>query len=69
METTVRAEYVRKALCQKCYAAEHDVPMVQEPYRKVVQSVRGVVTCANCGKRVTRGYVVIYESTHKRSIH
>jgi len=69
METIVRAEYIRKALCQKCYAAEHDEPMVQQPYRKVVQSVKGVVTCANCGRRVNRGYVIIYECTHKKAIH
>jgi RNase P subunit RPR2 len=63
MELTVKAEYIRKILCEKCYTLEHDENSIRAPSRKVVQNVRGVFACTGCGRRVSRGYVVVYEST------
>jgi ribosomal protein S27AE len=67
MGTIVKAEYIQKKLCQKCLLADHEERYVRNPFRKVVQDVRGVIACANCGKRVSGGYVVIYEYTGKRA--
>lgn len=67
METIVKAEYIQKKLCQKCLLADHEERYVRKPHRKVVQDVRGVITCANCGRRVGGGYVVIYEYTGKQA--
>ena len=67
METIVKAEYIQKKLCQKCLLADHEERYIRKPHRKVVQDVRGVITCANCGRRVGGGYVVIYEYTGKQA--
>ena len=61
MDTVVKAEYIREKLCRKCFAVHHEEPSVEKPFRKVVENVRGVMTCTNCGRRVSRGYVVVYE--------
>jgi hypothetical protein len=69
MDTVVKAEYVREVLCQKCFAAVHasrDEPSVQEPFRKVVENFRGMLTCTSCGRRASRGYIVVYECTKKK---
>ena len=68
MENVVKAEYIREKLCQKCFAAHHEEPSVERPYRKVVEHVRGVMTCTNCGRRVSRGYVVVYERIGKKGL-
>ena len=65
METIVRAEYIQKNLCQKCLLVDHEERYVCKPYRKVVQDVRGIITCSNCGSKVRGGYMVIYEYTGK----
>ena len=65
METIVRVEYIQKKLCQKCLLADREERYVRKPFRKVVQDVRGVITCSNCGSKVRVGYVVIYECTGK----
>ena len=66
METVVRAEYIQKKLCQKCLLADHEERYVRKPYRKVVQDVKGVITCASCGMKVRNGYLVIYECTGRQ---
>ena len=68
METIVRAEYIQKKLCQKCLLSDHDDRYVRKPYRKVVQDVKGLVTCANCGVKVRNGYMVVYECTSPSKI-
>ncbi len=67
METVIKAEYIQKMLCQTCMVTDHDECFVREPYRKVVQDIRGVITCTNCGKRVSQGYIVIYEYIGQRA--
>ena len=68
MENVVKAEYIREKLCQKCFAVHHEEPSVEKPFRKVVENVRGVMTCTNCGRRVSRGYVVVYECIRKKAV-
>jgi len=65
METIVKAEYIQKILCQKCLLADHEERYMSQPYRKVVQDIRGSIVCTNCGKKTRGGYVVIYEHTDK----
>lgn len=67
METIIKAEYIQKKLCQTCMIADHEERFVREPHRKVVQDIRGVINCTNCGKRVSQGYIVIYEYIGRRA--
>jgi hypothetical protein len=68
MDTVVKAEYIREKLCQKCFASHHEEPSVEKPFRKVVEHVRGVMICTNCGRRVNRGYVVVYERIRGKAV-
>ena len=67
METIIKAEYIQKKLWQKCLLIDHEERYVRKPYRKVVEDAKGLITCANCGKRVSGAYVVIYEYTGKQA--
>jgi hypothetical protein len=66
METTIKAEYIQKTLCQKCLLSDHDELHIRKPYRKVVQDVKGLVICAKCGSKARNGYTVIYECTGEK---
>jgi hypothetical protein len=71
MGTVVKAQFIREVLCQKCFAAHHlshDTPVMQEPFRKVVENFHGVTTCTGCGRRVNRGYIVVYECTSIKAV-
>ena len=65
METIVKAEYIQKQLCQKCLLADHEESYISQPYRKIVQDIRGSIICTNCGKKTRGGYTVIYKHTGK----
>jgi hypothetical protein len=65
VESAVKAEYVEKRLCRDCGRSEHDDDSVQKPCRRITETISGVFVCTSCGRRVSRGFVVIYEHTEK----
>ena len=67
METIVKAEYIQKYLCQKCMLVDHEEQYISQPYRKVVEDIRGSMICTNCGRKTRGGYVVTYQYTGKGS--
>ena len=73
MDTVVKAQFVREILCQKCFAARHtshashETPVMQKPFRKVVENFHKMATCTGCGRRVSRGYIVVYECTKEEA--
>jgi hypothetical protein len=63
MEDVIKAEYIRKCLCFPCYHKDISDQFIREPYRKIVNNVKGYITCTDCGDRAKDGFVVVYEYT------